>query len=258
MYKRNLATWNKKKQNFSYEKSDTVVRAVKKIKLTIFFVYENQLVKEEIAKIRKAYQIPENFYANFTPNFDSDHIVPLLILVMLEWKKALRNSGRKSDDKNFKRYIYTNKKLNELNPKYINDRIWSFIIIARIFGIPIELLQKILGSLLNYQMPKINDKFQIQIYPTTTEAEFKFIWDDIIEKQKKIIPNIGTRPKFEYQMHDIDKKVYELSQITDKTHKEIAREINKLGIIPKNKTYTYIEVEKSLRRYKKFIECSYS
>lgn len=59
-------------------------------------------------------------------------------------------------------------------------------------------------------------------------------------------------------MHGIDKKVYELNKSTNMTQKKIAKKINELGIIPKDKSYTYIEVGKSLRRYKKFIECSYS
>ncbi|MCK5510706.1 hypothetical protein KAI65_04165 [Candidatus Parcubacteria bacterium] len=258
MYKKNIATWNKKKQTFSCEKTDTVVRAVKKIKLTIYFVYENLLVEKEIKKIRKKFHIPEDFYTDFNLDFESNYIVELLIHTMMKWQKVLRTGGRKIKNKNFKRQIYGSKNLNSLNPQYINDRIWSFIIFAKIFEIPEKILLKTISSLLNCQFPKINDKFQIQIYPTTTEAEFKFIWDDIIEKQKKIIPNIETRPKFEYKTHDLDKKTYKLNQTTDKTHKEIAKKINELGIIPKDKSYTYIEVGKSLRRYKKFIGCSNS
>ncbi len=258
MYIKNIATWNKKKQSFSHGKTDTVVRAVKKIKLTIYFVYENLLIEKEILKIRKKFHIPENFYTDFNPNFESNYIVELLAHTMMKWKKVLRTGGRKIKDKNLKRQVYSSKNLNSLNPRYINDRIWSFIIFAKIFEIPKKILLKTIGSLLNYQFPTINDRFQVQIYPTTTEEEYKLIWYKILEEQRKIIPDAGKRPKFEYQTHDIDKKAYELKQTTNKTHEEIAKKIKNLGIIPENKSYTYIEVGKSLRKYKKFIGCSYS
>ena len=258
MYKKNIATWNKKKQTFSCEKTDTVARAAKKIKLTIYYVYENLLIEKEILKIRKRFHIPNDFYTNFNPDFKSNYIAELLVHTMMKWRKVLRTGGREIKDKNFKRQVYTSKSLNNLNPQYINDRIWSFIIFAKIFDIPAKTIQQIAGSLLNYQFPTINDRFQVQIYPTTTEEEYKFIWSDIIEKQKKIIPNIESRPKFEYKMHDVDKEAYKLKQTTNKTHEKIAKKIRSLGIIPKNQTYTYIEVGKSLRRYKKFIGCSYS
>ncbi len=256
MFKKNIATWNKKKQKFSCEKTDVVVRAFKKIKLTIDYVYENLLIEDKIRKIKKAFDIPDNLCKNFNSKHQPDRIESLLAYTREEWEMTLRAKKQNANYDELNKNI--SERLDTLNPQYVNDQIWNSIVNAKIFDIPQEMVISAGNSLLSLNFPKVDNNLQIQVYPCTTESEYKFIWSEIIEKQKNTIPDAGKRRKFEYQMHDVDKKAYELKQSTKLTNEKIANEIKSLGIIPKNRTYTYIEVGKSIRNYKKFIQCSYS
>lgn len=258
MYKINLATWNKKKQAFSVEKVHTIKRAIGKIRLTQYFVYENELVLKELIKIRRKFDIPDNFYEEFHVECTTEFIAELLAQTMLKWKKEAKIKSKNTDEK-FKSSVYENKNLDSYNPKYINDRLWSFFVWSKLFEIPQDKVINCISNLLDYHFPTVNSGLQIQVYPSTTEEELKFIWDDVQRIQKITIKNLLTRPKFEYQMHDADKKAYELKQTTKMKNKNIAEKIVGLKLLPKNNTtYTYVEVGKSLRRYKKFIRRIYS
>jgi hypothetical protein len=258
MYKQNLAIKNKKTGEFSKEKSYTILRAVRKIRLTVYFVYENKLIEKEALKIRKKFYIPANFFNEYIKSYRWNIIAGLLAHTMITWIKESRNNSHVLNQKLLKNYIYKNKNLDLYNPKYINDKLWFFIIWAKIFEVPSERLMECISNLLDYYFPTVNDKLQIQVYPSTTEEELKFVWDDIQKIQIKSINNLLTRRKFEYQTHDADKKVCELKKTTKFKNGKIAKEIKRLKLISRNKTFTYIEVGKASRRYKGFIENKFS
>jgi hypothetical protein len=259
MYKKKLAIWNKKKQKFSEEKTKTLLRAVQKIKLTVYFVYENQLVEKEISKIRKRFNIPDNLFEKYNIECSSTFILGLWSQAMQKWREDIIKVKNAKADIALEKYVRENKRLDSLNPKYINDRLWIIIILVKLFEIPPKKVLNCISNLLDFYFPKVNNDLLVQFYPSTTEEELKFIWDDIQKIQQNRISNLLIRRKFEYPMHDADKEAYELKQTTKMKNKDIAEKITEKKLLPKNiTTYTYVEVGKSLRRYKKFIELNYS
>jgi hypothetical protein len=182
-------------------------------------------------------------------------MIKLLSATFEKWKEA---TGGKADIEILEKSLRQDKRLASLDPKRVNFHVWLMIVLAKIFEIPKKKTKNCINNIANQYFPKINEKLQLQLHPTTTEEELKFIWDDIQRIQKIYIPNLDTRKKFEYPMHDADKKVYELKKTTEKSDSTIAREMREMRLIPENQTFTYIEVGKAARRYKKFIDSAFS
>jgi len=249
MYKKNLATWNKKKQAFTVEKINILMRANAKIKLTINYAYEHLKIGEEIMKARKKFNIPDDFFERYQVEQSSNYIADLLVNTIIKWKKEIIKTDNAKINKKLGDYINKNNNLDTLNPKYINQRLWSFIIWAKLYGIPKKILLDCISNLFDYYFPTIDDNLQIKVHPMTTEEEIKFIWPDVTEKQKKIIKNIDKRGKFEYSNHDRDKIAYELRKNNQMPYKEIAGELKKQGL----GSYIYIDIPKFIKKYKEFI-----
>ncbi len=245
MYKKNLSKYNKKTEKFSVDKTKTLKRAINKIKLTVYYIYNNKIIEAEINNTRKDFNIPNNFFQDYKINIKSNNIKVLLAETIQEWRK----DKEKNQITELDMQIFNKNNFDKYNHQQINPELWRLIIGAKLLSIPQKRLFECISSLLDYYFPTVKHNLQIQVYESTTIDEIKFIWSDIEEKQniKKQCEN--KKGKFEYPNYERDKTAYRLS-LKKISHKEIAKKLNQTY----DDVYIYVDVAKFINKYKKFIE----
>lgn len=249
MYKKNLATYNKKTGKFSVDKINTLKHAMDKIRLTVFYIYDNKIIEEEINKTRKKFEIPDNFFENYKININSNKILVLLAKIILEWHRKILKGKNGKRIIELDAQIFNNNNFDKYSHKQINLKLWRLIIGAKFFEIPQKRLLGCMSNMLDYYFPTVNNDLQIQTYESTTINEIKFVWSDIEEKQNIKKQHKKKKGKFEYSNHERDKMAYRLS-LNKMTLKNISKKLNQSF----EKVCGYADVPKFINKYKKFIE----
>ena len=249
MYKKNLATYNKKTGKFSVDKINTLKHAMDKIRLTVFYIYDNKIIEEEINKTRKKFEIPDNFFEDYKININSNKILVLLAKMILEWHKKILKGKNGKRIIELDAQIFNNNNFDKYSHKQINLKLWRLIIGAKFFEIPQKRLLGCMSNMLDYYFPTVNNDLQIQTYESTTINEIKFVWSDIEEKQNIKKQHKKKKGKFEYPNYGRDKMAYKLS-LNKMTLKNISKKLNQSF----EKVCGYADVPKFINKYKEFIE----
>ena len=261
-------------------------RAVDKIKMNIYYIYENLNAKKEIENIKIKFGIPDDFYNRYVtsmPLFSPKEALRILLFDCIsvwnhefskseKWQnRIIRNIGmkkynsflnsasikkRKEKTKanfilnTFVFYFNNDDTIDLHNPMRINPKIWGQIICAKIFEIPQKNIIDKLKNLTNIYFPAIDENMRIQINELTGIEDIKFVWKQIENRQKKYSKYHNLIQNKKYHNHDRDKLAYELRVIQLKSRKEIKKLLDAEGF------YTGLRVSyitRMVKSYKNFI-----
>ncbi len=255
-----------------------IKRALDKIKVNVWFIYENPKIEEETKERRKKLHIPDNFFNKYQISDNSDNIYILVGRSIKVWydkilsnnntldenilDKIIKNLGGKdlktTEEELAKSEAGKDTKAAQLNADDIYERlckqlqlnpnIWRFVFAARLFDIPQKIVFKCIDSLLESYFPTIDDSLKIQINELTTIGDIEHIRPKIEKKQKMFKDKYKFTTREKYANHDRDKFAYEL-QKEGKTYKQIKSELKKKEFKKVDEEY----ISKILGAYKKFI-----
>lgn len=265
-------------------KSFVIKRALAKIKVNVWFIYENLKIKEEINKGRIKFGIPENFFVEYKiknySNHSTNNLHVLLGNSIISWSEKILNNEKtlaqvinnigiknlevaakkanlKIDAERKRNYAivkindYLNKDGNSdiYDPLRLNPRVWRLIVGAKLFEIPPETVFSCIDSMLDNYFPTVDKQMRIQFNELTSIEDIKYIWSEVEKQQRGFTEDFKLNKTNEYPNHDRDKMVYEMKK-GGLTYKKIIDELSKKGY-ETNFNLSYIGV--IIKTYKKFI-----